>query len=121
MGNQLGTIELRGLRATGHHGVLDFERAQGQPFVVDLTIEVPMPAGDDLAETVNYAELATSVVEIIEGEPVNLIETLAARIADQILTDQRIRNVEVRVHKPAAPIAVDFADVVVTISRSNSE
>ena len=121
MGSQLGRIALRGLRAIGHHGVFDFERAQGQPFVVDLEIEVEMPTDDDLANTVNYAELAQSVADIVQGEPVNLIETLAQRIADRVLGDRRIRNVCVSVHKPAAPIAVEFSDVVVTISRSNCE
>ena len=118
---QFGTITLTGLRAPGRHGVLPEERSAGQPFVVDLDLETQMPGSDDLAGAVDYADLAGRVVAVLQGESVNLIETLAQRIAELVLTDRRVRRVEVRVHKPAAPIAVDFADVSVTISRSNRE
>ncbi|GAA2183003.1 hypothetical protein GCM10009785_24670 [Brooklawnia cerclae] len=117
----MGTIRLLGLEAIGRHGVLPSEREQGQPFVVDVSVEVPMPVDDDLGQTVDYSALATEVVGIVEGRPVDLIETLAAMIADRVLEDSRIRTVEVTVHKPAAPIAADFRDVSVTISRSNHE
>lgn len=98
-----GVIRLSGLRAKGFHGVLDFERRNGQEFVVDLAIDLKMPVTDDIAETVHYGQLAGSVVAIISGQPVNLIETLAERIAAEVLTDRRIRCVSVTVHKPQAP------------------
>ena len=116
-----GVIRLSGLRAKGFHGVLDFERRNGQEFVVDLAIDLKMPVTDDIAETVHYGQLAGSVVAIISGQPVNLIETLAARIAAEVLTDRRIRCVSVTVHKPQAPIDAQFDDVSVTISRSNHD
>lgn len=116
-----GVIRLSGLRAKGFHGVLDFERRNGQEFVVDLAIDLKMPVTDDIAETVHYGQLAGSVVAIISGQPVNLIETLAEQIAAEVLTDRRIRSVSVTVHKPQAPIDAQFDDVSVTISRSNHD
>ena len=116
-----GVIRLSGLRAKGFHGVLDFERRNGQEFVVDLAIDHKMPVTHDIAETVHYGQLGGSVVAIISGQPVNLIETLAERIAAEVLTDRRIRSVSVTVHKPQAPIDAQFDDVSVTISRSNHD
>jgi dihydroneopterin aldolase len=114
-------IELLGLRALGHHGVLDRERRDGQEFIVDVVLAVdtrPAAASDDLADTVDYGAVASDVTTIIEGEPVNLIETLANRIAAAILQRPLVRAVEVRVHKPHAPIAVAFDDVIVTVVRT---
>lgn len=114
-------IELRGLRAHGFHGVLAFERAQGQDFVVDAVLELdlaPAARSDDVADTVHYGELAGRLVGVMTGEPVNLIETLAARLAGVCLVDARVRAVTVTVHKPQAPIPHEFADVAVTVRRS---
>ena len=113
-------ITITGLRARGNHGVYDFERAQGQEFVVDLELELdlaPAAASDEVAETVHYGELADRVVAIVSGEPVNLIETLAARVLDACLTDPRVAGATVTVHKPGAPIPHEFADVSVTLHR----
>jgi dihydroneopterin aldolase len=116
-------IILRGLRVRGNHGVYLTEREQGQDFVVDVTLHLPLrvpAASDDVADTVHYGELADQVAAIIGGEPVNLIETLAQRIADAALRDERVHTVEVTVHKPQAPIAQTFDDVAVTITRSRA-
>jgi dihydropteroate synthase len=116
-----GLISLRGLRARGRHGVYDFERAQGQEFVVDATLELnlgPAAASDDVTDTVHYGELAERLVEIVTGEPVNLIETLADRLASACLADGRVAAATVTVHKPQAPIPHEFGDVAVTIRRS---
>lgn len=121
MDDRLVTISLMGLRAHGFHGVFEVERQTGQEFVVDLALEVTAPSADDIAETVHYGELASAVVAIIEGEPVNLIETLAARIADAVASDRRIRRLTVTVHKPHAPIREKYDDVSVTISRRNDD
>jgi dihydroneopterin aldolase len=113
-------IVLRGLRAVGHHGVYAGEREKGQPFVVDVVLEVdtgPAAASDEVTDTVHYGELAARVVAVVEGEPVNLIETLAQRIADVCLDDDRVAAVEVTVHKPEAPVGVEFSDVAVSIVR----
>ncbi len=113
-------IVLKGISATGHHGVLDAEKRDGQTFVVDVTMHVDLaPAGssDDLADTVNYAEVAGDVVALIEGDPLDLIEALAARIADRVLARPRVEAVEVVVHKPQAPVGHPFTDVAVRVSR----
>jgi dihydroneopterin aldolase/2-amino-4-hydroxy-6-hydroxymethyldihydropteridine diphosphokinase len=113
-------IVLKGVSARGHHGVLDAEKRDGQVFVVDVTMDVDLaPAGssDDLADTVSYAEVAGDVVALIEGEPLDLIEALAARIADKVLTRPRVEAVEVVVHKPEAPVGHPFTDVQVRVTR----
>ena len=116
-------IGLHGLRATGHHGVYAEERAAGQLFVVDLLLDVDTHAAalsDDVADTVHYGYLAQEVEAVVEGEPVNLLETLAARIAEVCLRRPLVDSVEVTVHKPEAPVGVAFDDVTVTIVRSRS-
>jgi dihydroneopterin aldolase len=113
-------IVLSGLTARGHHGVYDFERRDGQDFVVDAALELDLAraaASDDVRDTVHYGELADRLVEIITGEPVNLIEKLAGRLADECLADPRVSAATVTVHKPQAPIAHSFQDVAVTVRR----
>lgn len=113
-------IVLTGLRARGRHGVYDFERAQGQDFVIDVALDLdlgPAARSDDVTDTVHYGELAEELVAIVTGEPVNLIETLADRLAAACLADQRVAAATVTVHKPQAPIAHEFADVAVTMTR----
>lgn len=113
-----GRITLTGIRAHGRHGVLDSERRLGQPFSADVVLEVDMPEHDDLSETVDYTSVARVVRDDIAGEPVNLVETLACRIGDDVLAvDARIRAVEVSVHKPQAPVGVLIDDVVVTCRK----
>lgn len=112
-------ITLTGLTATGFHGVFPEERREGQPFVVDVVLELDVDTqSDDLATTVNYAEIADEVAAVITGEPRNLIETVAGEVADRCLAHGRVGSVTVTVHKPRAPLSQTFADVSVTISRS---
>lgn len=116
-------MTLTGLRARGHHGVLPEERRDGQEFIVDVTLELDLSvagASDELAETIDYATLATSVISDIVGPPVQLIEALAERVALTCLADPRVHAAEVTVHKPSAPIPVQFGDVAVTVRRSTS-
>lgn len=113
-------IALRGITARGHHGVLPEERRVGQFFVVDLDLVcdlAPAAATDDLTRTVNYDEVANAVVAAIEGEPLHLIEALAERIADAVLTHELVQAVRVTVHKPHAPVTVPVTNVSVTLSR----
>lgn len=115
-----GEISLTGLRVRGRHGVHDFEREQGQEFVVDVRLELdlgPAARSDDVADTVHYGELAERLAAIVGGEPVNLIETLADRLADACLADPRVAAATVTVHKPQAPIDLEFADVAVTMRK----
>jgi dihydroneopterin aldolase len=114
-------ISLTGLRVRGTHGVYDFERRDGQDFVVDVQLELDLAVAgrsDDVADTVHYGELATALAGIVGGEPVNLLETLAARLADACLADRRVDAATVTVHKPQAPIPLTFGDVAVTIRRT---
>lgn len=116
-------ITLTGISATGFHGVYDHERRDGQPFVVDLVLHLDLShaaATDDLALTENYADLAELVVGHITGEPLNLIETLAGRIADDVLGRTRARRVDVTVHKPRAPMPVVVGDTSVTLTRTRA-
>lgn len=117
-------ITLTGVRAFGYHGVFAEERREGQEFVVDATLYVSTAkaaASDDVADTVHYGEVAERIVELVGREPLNLIEGLAARIADDLLARDGVKMVAVTVHKPQAPIAVPFADVSVTIRRARRE
>jgi dihydroneopterin aldolase len=115
-------IVLTGLRVRGHHGVFEHERRDGQDFLVDLTVWLDLaPAGesDKLADTLDYGALAQATAEIVAGPPVDLIETVAGRIAASTLAaDPRIEAVEVTVHKPSAPIPLTFADVAVVLHRT---
>lgn len=116
----LDVLEVRGIACTGHHGVFDHERRDGQVFVVDLALGVdtaPAAASDDLRDTVDYGTLVAAVQNAVQTDPVDLIETLAQRIAGVCLTDDRVQWARVSVHKPDAPIEATFDDVVLTITR----
>ncbi len=116
-------ITLTGLRVRAHHGVFEFERAEGQEFVIDVSVAVDLAAaasGDDLGRTVHYGELAEAVVAAVERDPVDLIETVAERVASVALAHPAVQEAEVTVHKPQAPITVPFADVAVTIVRGRA-
>ena len=113
-------IELRGLRVRGYHGVLDGERRDGQEFLIDAVLAVdtrPAAATDDLSLTVDYAGLSERLAGIVAGEPVQLIETLAEQLAQACLAEPAVRQAEITVHKPNAPISLPFGDVSVTIRR----
>ncbi len=118
---ELDRITVTGIRATGHHGVFPEERRSGQPFVVDVALGLDLSAAgatDDLTATVDYGVVARQVVDDIAGEPLDLIEALAERIARSCLGHPPVRAVEVTVHKPEAPIPVPFGDTSVTIIRT---
>lgn len=119
----LDTISIRGVQAHGKHGVFAHERRDGQPFIVDLVLGFdagPAAESDDLSRTVDYGSLTQEVHDAITSEPVDLIETLAQRVATIALSRDLVQWVQVTVHKPAAPIAVTLEDVAVTIERSRS-
>lgn len=116
-------IVLSGIRAFGHHGVYEHERREGQEFVADVVLGLSLRAAavsDDVADTVHYGEFAAEVAGILSGEPADLIETVAQRIADAALAHALVETVRVTVHKPQAPVGVPFGDVAVTIRRSRA-
>lgn len=112
------TISLRGVSATGHHGVFEFERREGQTFVVDVDVRIERPVvADDVATTLDYGALATAIVADISSDPLDLIESLADRIAATCLAPPLAREASVTVHKPQAPITVPFTDAFVRVVR----
>ncbi len=113
-------ISLHGLTAHANHGVFDWEKEQGQTFVVDAVLELdtrPAAAADDLAKTVDYGRLAQQLHAVLTGPPVDLLETLAQQLADTCLADPLVEAVEITVHKPEARLGVSFTDVTVSIRR----
>src|SRR3954447_7139599 len=122
-GESLDRLTISGIEGFGHHGVFEAERRDGQLFLADLVLAVDTRAAarsDDLQDTVDYGSLVASVVKAIESDPVDLIEKLAERIADTCLEDDRVRSVEVTVHKPHAPVGATVGDVALTITRTRS-
>mgnify|MGYP003462381133 FL=1 len=114
-------IELRGLTVRGNHGVFDHERRDGQDFVVDITVWIDLAAAaasDDLNDPFDYGVLAKRAADIVAGPARDLIETVAAEIAQDVMTDARVHAVEVVLHKPHAPIPLTFSDVAVVARRS---
>lgn len=114
-------ITLTGLRVRGNHGMFEHEKRDGQEFVVDITVWLDLDDAavtDDITATVHYGELAERAAAVIAGPSRDLIETVAAEIADAEIADERLHAVEVTVHKPNAPIPLAFADVAVTVRRS---
>jgi dihydroneopterin aldolase len=119
-GRPLDQVALRGLRVRGRHGVLAAEKSLGQWFTVDVVLHLdtrPAAADDDLSRTVDYGNLAEQVAAVVAGEPLDLIETLAQRVADVALDAAAVTAVDVAVHKPEAPVTVPFDDVVVSVRR----
>ena len=114
-------LSIYGIECRGHHGVFDFEKREGQTFVIDLTLGVdttPAARSDELHDTVDYGSLVNAVKDAVEQDPVDLIETLVQRIADICLLDARVQWTRVTVHKPDAPIDATFRDVALTITRN---
>ncbi|OMC13289.1 dihydroneopterin aldolase [Mycolicibacter heraklionensis] len=117
-------IELRGLKVRGNHGVFAHERADGQDFIVDITVWMDLAvaaASDNLADTYDYGLLAQRAADIVAGPARDLIETVAAEIAEEVMGDTRVQAVEVTLHKPHAPIPLAFADVAVVARRSRND
>jgi dihydroneopterin aldolase/2-amino-4-hydroxy-6-hydroxymethyldihydropteridine diphosphokinase len=123
-GRPLDQIRLVGIAATGYHGVFAHERREGQTFVADVVVHLDTrraAALDDLGHTIDYGELAERVAAVLAGEPADLIETVAERVAATALAYGQAVAVDVAVHKPQAPIAVPFDDVVVAIHRDRTK
>lgn len=123
-GRPLDQVRVVGLTTTGRHGVFEHERRDGQDFVVDVILHLdtrPAAASDDLDDTVDYGSLAVDLADAVRGEPLNLIETLAGRLALMCLADPRVAVADVVLHKPRAPIPEAFADVMVVVRRTRAD
>lgn len=114
-------ISIKGIKGFGYHGVFDFEKRDGQDFFVDINISLNLQEAsksDNLQDSIDYGLLTSIALEEIEGEPVNLIERLAGKIADRILLQfTQAISVSVTVHKPSAPVSEVVTDIAVTIIR----
>ena len=114
------TIEVRGLSVQANHGVHEHEREHGQRFVLDLVLVPSSSLGcetDRLADTVSYGDAARVAVEVATATRFDLIERLAAHVADTLLARLPLERATVTVHKPEAPLGLEFEDVAVTVSR----
>lgn len=119
-------IRIRGLRVYGYHGVLEHERSEGQYFIVDATLTVDSDRAsstDDIANTVSYAEIAHLISDNVRNNPVNLLETLAQRLADEVLfaASPWAKKVKITVSKPDAPIDLYFDNVSVTAKAKRQD
>lgn len=114
-------IEIRGIQAFGHHGVLPHEQELGQTFIIDVALQVDLStagSSDDLADTVDYGALSGDLAAVVSTERYDLIERLAERLAETCLARPLVAAVTVTVHKPHAPVPVPVSDIAVTLQRS---
>jgi len=119
-GIELDQIIIEGIRVRGFHGVLSTERETGQLFIADVVAHTTMrqaAATDNLSQTVNYSDVADAVAEVLAGNPSDLLETVAEHCARAVLEFDGVECVDIAIHKPQAPLHVEFADVVVRIRR----
>lgn len=107
-------ILLEGMVFHGRHGTLPAERELGQPFVIDVELRLDLrPAGlsDDLSKTVDYGEVHNLAKQVVEGEPANLTETVAERVANATLEEHPlVESVRVKVKKPAVRLGDTVLD-----------
>lgn len=123
-GSPVDQVAVTGIRARGTHGVLDFEKRDGQEFSCDVVMHVPITrAGrtDDLADAVDYSVVAKQAHDVLAGPSLDLVETVAERIASVVMADTRLLAVDVTVHKPRAPVGVPFGDVTVRVRRTRAD
>ena len=116
-------IEISAIRTVAIVGALPHEREIPQPLQIDLTLDVDLgDAGrsDDLDDTVHYGWVADQVVAVVSESKDVLLERLAARVADEVLTFDRVEAVTVTLTKLRPPIAVDAASTAVRINRTRS-
>ncbi|GAB6179157.1 dihydroneopterin aldolase [Desulfotomaculum defluvii] len=114
-------IILKGMKFFGNHGVLEEERRLGQQFEIDLELSMDLqPAGqtDDLSLSVSYAEIFSTVEQILTGPPLKLLEAVAETVAKGILAQySKIEQIKVTLKKPGAPIKGSFQYMAVEITR----
>lgn len=104
-------IELDGIELHGFHGVLDDERREGQRFRFDIAVEVAEPAADDIDVAVDYRDLVACVQDVSDGTHFQLLETLAAAVADELMRRFPIERARVRVGKPELELGGGHASI----------
>ena len=108
-------IAIEGITLRGRHGVLEHERRDGQLFVFDVALEVDEPAEDDIDATVDYRDVVACVREVSDGRAFQLLETLAAAVADELMRRFPASSARVRVGKPE--LALEGGRATVTAER----
>jgi 7,8-dihydroneopterin aldolase/epimerase/oxygenase len=107
-------VELHGLEVFGRHGVLEEEKRDGQTFVYDVELEVEEPSADTIDDAVDYRLVAECVRQVSDSRTFDLIETLAAAVADALVARLAVARVRVRVRKPhPAGIAAEWSGATV--------
>lgn len=116
----LDHISLVGIEERGRHGMLDHERQDGQLFLVDADIYLDLHgagASDRIEDTVDYSQISALISRIITGPPCDLLEKVAAQIAEETLELENVQAVRICLHKPEAPLGLEKQDVKLTIWR----
>jgi dihydroneopterin aldolase len=112
------TVELAGLELPGRHGVEDREREVEQPFLYDLSLELLEPAADRIEETVDYRDVVELVRQVSEERSFQLLESLAAAVADRLLDRFRLERVRVQVRKPQVQLGVPVDYSAASVERA---
>jgi dihydroneopterin aldolase len=113
-------VELFGLEIPGRHGAEPEEREREQPFLYDVELELAEPQADELAETVDYREVVALIQEVSGTRQLNLLETMAAAVADALLERFPAERVRVRVRKPEVRLAAPVQHAAASVERSRS-
>lgn len=114
-------IEILGLEVFAHHGVYEYERVDGQRFVLDVTLDADTHIAartDDIADAIDYATLTTRVATLVRETRYDLLEALAARVAEELLAWPGVSAATVRVHKPDVELGERVMAVAVTVHRA---
>ena len=110
-------LELQGLELHGFHGVLDEERREGQRFLFDVVLELDEPAADRIEDTLDYRLVAACVREVSDTKRFDLLESLAAAVADELVSRFGPRRARVRVSKPDVRLDLPVEHSAVTVER----
>ncbi|HXZ56096.1 MAG TPA: dihydroneopterin aldolase [Gaiellaceae bacterium] len=113
-------VELYGLEIRGRHGAEPEEREREQPFLYDVELELPEPAGDRLEQTVDYREVVELVRELSGSRQFTLLETMATAVADALLERFPAERVRVRVRKPEVRLEAPVEHAAASVERSRS-
>ena len=116
------SVFINGLVLHAYHGVMPHEGKVGQPFILDLVLDIDLAdaaKSDKLADTVSYDAVVNVVTRTFTGKRCRLVEAAAGAVADAVLENfPRVRSLRITVRKPHAPVAAVFTDVGVTLVRT---
>ncbi len=113
-------VLITGIKTFGYHGVFEDEKKNGQTFIIDLEYSYDTNKAtqtDDLIHAIDYGSVAIRTKAIVETGSFNLIEKLADHLAETLLKEFTFNSIKISIHKPNAPINLEFSDVVVVAER----